>query len=879
MAINDILVRVGADISGYTRNLSLARAQLTTFATAAQQMGVAAAAGFGVMAASGVMAVGSVVKSASSFESAFASVRKTVDMSEKGFAKLRTGILDMSKELPATANEIAEVTAAAGQLGIKNKHLLSFTRTMIDLGVATDMSANDAAMALARLANITGMSQKDFDRLGSTIVELGNNFAASESEISEMALRIAGAGTQINMSEADILGFSAALTSVGIRAEAGGSAISRLMIEMASQVSTGGKNLQEFARIADMSVGDFKQAFEKDAAGAIMTFLGGLSELSDEGESAFKIIDELGLGEIRLRDTILRTSNAQEMATDAIATANKAWGENTALTAEAEERYKTFESKLQVLKNTLEVIKITLGGPFLDALIAIMDAIQPVIDNVEKLAIKFAEMDGKAQMFITMGVLIATVLAAIGAVLGVIIAVIGTVVISLGALAAAVGTTVAGLLGFAGIAAGVVTVIGAIIGAVIWAYTEFEWFRDVVLNVWESVKEATSTAFQFISEIITTVLTEVSEFVQEIFGNIVEFWAEHGEMITEAATIAWNKVYTAISDALDVIFSVIKTVFNVAADVVIAAWDVIKLTISAATEFIMGIIQFFAALFTGDWDAMWSAVERITDAALSFIDGIIETVMDAIYTTISDIWNGILDIITTIAEKIKKKVEEIFNSLEGVVATAFEWVVSAVDDGINNALDVVTNIKDKFKEAGGNIVKSIGEGITGAADKVTTAISTVTEKIRGYLPFSPAKFGALRDIMNVKIAESIAESIEKGKGTAVKAMASLAKGVQNAAPDDLKLDGLNTRRLRGAMSRVVSEIDANVMDGGGGIYAELAALREQAELQTNELRKQKQLRVEMDKRIVGELVEPVVSEKQKFNEKFYRRNTGGGYSY
>ena len=155
-----------------------------------------------------VVALGTyATKSAIDFESAFAGVRKTVDATEEEYTKFSDGIIEMSKKMPASASSISEVAEAAGQLGIQNDSLLSFTKTMINLGESTNLSANDAATQLARFANITSMSQKDFDRLGSVIVDLGNNFATTESDIVSMGMRLAGAGKQVGMTESQIMSF------------------------------------------------------------------------------------------------------------------------------------------------------------------------------------------------------------------------------------------------------------------------------------------------------------------------------------------------------------------------------------------------------------------------------------------------------------------------------------------------------------------------------------------------------------------------------------------------------------------------------------------------------------------------------------------------
>lgn len=186
----------------------------------------------GTVSAALSAAGGYAIKTGIDFESAFAGVKKTVDATDAELEEFREGIRDMAKEMPQSASQIAEVAEAAGQLGIQNKNLLSFTEVMSNLGVATNMSATEAATSLARLANITQMPQENFDRLGSTIVALGNNLATTESEITEMGLRLAGAGKQVDMSEAQILGLAGAISSVGIEAEAGGSAVSTVMAKM-----------------------------------------------------------------------------------------------------------------------------------------------------------------------------------------------------------------------------------------------------------------------------------------------------------------------------------------------------------------------------------------------------------------------------------------------------------------------------------------------------------------------------------------------------------------------------------------------------------------------------------------------------------------------
>ena len=302
------------------------------------------------------------------FESAMTGVAKTTDLTDDELSNMSDAIKEMSTEIPATTEEIAAIAEAAGQLGIQKESLLDFTEIMAMLGTATNMTADEAATNLSRLANITGMSQEDFDRLGATIVDLGNNLATTEKEIVDMSMRIAGAGSQVNMTEAEIMAFSAALSSVGIEAEAGGSAFSTLISNMSLAVQQGGDGLEQFADVAGMSAAEFASAFEEDAAGAIIQFIQGLGNMESEGRSAIAVLDDMGLSDIRMRDALLRAAGASDVFTNALQIGSNAWDENTALVNEATKRYATTQSQLTMMQNAYQNLKVAIGDAYTPAL-------------------------------------------------------------------------------------------------------------------------------------------------------------------------------------------------------------------------------------------------------------------------------------------------------------------------------------------------------------------------------------------------------------------------------------------------------------------------------------------------------------------------------
>lgn len=302
------------------------------------------------------------------YEDAFAGVRKTVSVTsgdaEAFFAKLSDSVIDMSKRLATGAADISEVMAIAGQLGIENDELESFTETIIRLGMSTNIAGEEAASAMAKFANITGMAQSKFSNMGATLVDLGNSFATTEADIMAMATRIGAAGKQVGLTEPQILGFSAALSSLGLESEAGGSAFSKALRKMETAVATGSSALNDFARVAGMTSEQFAAMWKNNPAEAFQAFIVGLGQMNDEGVGAIATLDEIGITELRLSDTLLRSANATGLISDALARANVAWEENTALMTESDTRLQTTASKLTNIKNSL----IAVGIEFADTM-------------------------------------------------------------------------------------------------------------------------------------------------------------------------------------------------------------------------------------------------------------------------------------------------------------------------------------------------------------------------------------------------------------------------------------------------------------------------------------------------------------------------------
>lgn len=322
------------------------------------------------------------------FESALAGVSKTTNLSGEKLKAMGGEIKSISLEIPITASEFAKIAEIGAQLGISNDKLIDFSKVMANLGVATNLTSEQAATLLAQFANVTRMDVGQYSNLGSAIVALGNNFATSESNIVEMSQRLAASGTLAGLTEPQILALATAMSSVGIQAEAGGTAMTQTLTEIEKAVANGGDSLNQFAQIAGMSAGEFTTTWQTDPMTALQNFIKGLGDLDSAGESSTLVLEEMGLSGIRQSGTLKSLSLASDQLTKATTLANTAWKENTALTREAETRYATTDSKIKLFKNSVTALQISVGDQLTPALGELYDTgadvVQWAADFVEQ---------------------------------------------------------------------------------------------------------------------------------------------------------------------------------------------------------------------------------------------------------------------------------------------------------------------------------------------------------------------------------------------------------------------------------------------------------------------------------------------------------------
>lgn len=311
----------------------------------------------GAFAAAG--AIGYSVTKAIEFETSSASVAKTAGAAWKEVVEANRAL---ARDIPVNVNELNEISAAAAAMGVEGAADISaFTKTISLLSeTADDVDTESGAEFLGHLRTNMQLTGPEIEHIGDLVTHLGNNSAATEGQILAMSESVSGAAGFINASTDDVVAWSAAMASAGEEAEAGGSAIQRVWIDSAKWVAKGGKSLKTLADISGVSAKEFKRSYEKDAGRTLARFIAKLGKLSKAEQ--LTTLAALGWDDIRITRALGKLLANTDNLTSAYEQTGHAAG---AAAKEAEVRFATTASQLQILRNNVDDAAITIGSALL----------------------------------------------------------------------------------------------------------------------------------------------------------------------------------------------------------------------------------------------------------------------------------------------------------------------------------------------------------------------------------------------------------------------------------------------------------------------------------------------------------------------------------
>lgn len=382
------------------------------------------------------------VKAFADFEQGLKGVQKTTDISGQSLIEFGDQIDRLTETVPVGSKELLGLAQVAGQLGVRGeKNILRFTETIAKLGRTTNIQGEDAALSILRILTVTGEGAEKVDQFGAALVELGNNFAATESEIVRATTEVARGTAVFGVSSAEAAALGTALSAVGVNAEAGGTVITNSFIRIRKAIDQGGRKFQLLQKITGLSGDALKKNFKEDAVGVFKSFLGGLNRLEKQGISSSGVLDKFGLTGARVNKVIAPLADkGLPILIRALDTSAKAFEANTALEKEFQIQTDTLNARMTILNNKFTILRKIIGNQ-----------LQPVVDvfiiAFEKV-INFFRENPKVAKFIVIFAGLAVVVAGIAVAVGGLIAafgVLGVIGVKIAAVFLIVNGVIAGI--------------------------------------------------------------------------------------------------------------------------------------------------------------------------------------------------------------------------------------------------------------------------------------------------------------------------------------------------------------------------------------------------------------------------------------------------
>lgn len=337
----------------------------------------------GVTGAALIAANVGVVAIAANFEKMTADIGRTAGVSGEQLSKLQDQFIQLGTQIPESYQNLGDIATLAGQLDVPASNIAAFTKVTAQFTATTNVSAEQAATAFGRLDALLPDVQGNYEALGSSILNVGVNSVATESEIIQTTNQIAAAGQQAGLSAKQIIGLAASYASLGVAPEAARGTTIRVFSEITTAVNEGGKSLDTFAKLAGKTAEDFQQSWSADAGA---TFLDVLKGLQQEGSGAETTLRGLGITAVRDINALLKLSQNTDLVTKAFADAATGFDDATQLGSSFARITETVAAKAQELWNSLQALFGTLGESGLPVIAGLLDMLKGFISVLTEAA-------------------------------------------------------------------------------------------------------------------------------------------------------------------------------------------------------------------------------------------------------------------------------------------------------------------------------------------------------------------------------------------------------------------------------------------------------------------------------------------------------------
>lgn len=698
------------------------------------------------------------VKEFGAYEHALNGVGKTMNISGQELQDMGKRFQMMGREVPVATNELLEIAAAGAQLGVGAKDIEGFTRTIADMGIATDLSTEQAAMGMAQFMASMGKTSANTDnynevmsRLGSTIVDLGNNFSTGETAILEMGQRLVGTAHSVGMTETGVMALSTAMSALGINAQQGGGAMSRVMQKMNTAVLSNSQNLQKFADVAGMSASEFAEVWRTDPIQAIDAFVKGLGDVQESGGDMASLLDELGIKGSQEVDVLSRLAGGHETLSSAIDSANTAWNENSALSEEAKVRYEELQASIQRFKNALSELGASIGK-------VVGGQFQSLIEGLTKLINKFNDLGEGPKKAI---IIFAEVVAAIGPVLLIIAKLIGFIK----AVGTALGVIKGAIAAVGAVMAGPIGMIAMIIAGLAALGVALYKHRDQVVEYAQIVKQKA---------------IELKDKVVEVFSNIKQAISTKWQEIVESTRQCWENLKTTIGESIEVIKTTISEKFTAIKEFFTTLWEAIKAGVveawTAIKEVFFMVVDIIVAGVMEKWNSFKDTITTVWDA----IKGVAQTVWDAIKSVISSLVDSAITIITNLWNNFSSFISSLWNNISTVASSVWTTIKTTISNLVQSAVTTLKNLWDQAKAFITNLWNSIKVKASSVFSQIASIVSNLSNRAKTAISnaWNSAKSLVTNAINSIK--STVSNGFSRVVSTVISKGSQIVSGVRNA---------------------------------------------------------------------------------------------------